>query len=96
MAGRKSLSRPLIRSQKSKSSIRRQNRLVDGPDRGDIIQAEKAGIIELADLVVVNKSDVPSALKVAENNRSAFSLATKTIHPKCYWYLPRGMTELKK
>jgi LAO/AO transport system kinase len=36
--------------------------LVDGPDRGDIIQAEKAGIMELADLIVVNKSDLPNAL----------------------------------
>lgn len=56
--------------------------LVDGPDRGDIIQAEKAGIIELADLVVVNKSDVPSALKVAENIRSAFSFSNLNDSPE--------------
>jgi LAO/AO transport system kinase len=56
--------------------------LVDGPDRGDIIQAEKAGIIELADLVVVNKSDVPSALKVAENIRSAFSFSNVNDSPE--------------
>ena len=30
--------------------------LVEGPARGDVIQAEKAGILELADLVLVNKS----------------------------------------
>ena len=35
--------------------------LVEGPDRGDIIQAEKAGIIELADIIAINKSDIPSA-----------------------------------
>ena len=56
--------------------------LVDGPDRGDIIQAEKAGIIELADLVVVNKSDVPSALKVAENIRSSFSCSNQNDSPE--------------
>ena len=56
--------------------------LVDGPDRGDIIQAEKAGIIELADLVVVNKSDVPSALKVAENIRSSFSFSKQNDSPE--------------
>ena len=39
--------------------------LVDGPDRGDIIQAEKAGIIELADIIVINKSDLPGAIKAA-------------------------------
>ena len=48
--------------------------LVDGPDRGDIIQAEKAGIIELADIVVVNKSDMPASIKVADSIRSALSL----------------------
>ena len=29
--------------------------LVDGPDRGDIVQAEKAGIMELADVIAINK-----------------------------------------
>ena len=45
--------------------------LVDGPDRGDIIQAEKAGIIELADIIVVNKSDLPNgdaAISSKENS----------------------------
>ena len=41
--------------------------LVDGPDRGDIIQAEKAGIMELADLIVVNKSDMEGAEKVVND-----------------------------
>jgi LAO/AO transport system kinase len=35
--------------------------LVEGPDMGDIIQAEKAGILELADIVAINKSDIPSS-----------------------------------
>ena len=31
--------------------------LVEGPARGDGVQAEKAGLLELADAVIVNKSD---------------------------------------
>ena len=50
--------------------------LVDGPDRGDIIQAEKAGILELADVIAVNKSDLPSASLAAQNIRSSLSLAS--------------------
>ena len=48
--------------------------LVDGPDRGDIVQAEKAGIIELADIIAVNKSDMEGSEKAAEAIRSALSL----------------------
>ena len=50
--------------------------LVDGPDRGDIIQAEKAGILELADVIAVNKSDLPSASLAAQNIRSSLKLAS--------------------
>ena len=35
--------------------------VIEGPSRGDGVQAEKAGILELADLVVVNKCDLPGA-----------------------------------
>ncbi len=48
--------------------------LVDGPDRGDVIQAEKAGIIELADLIAINKSDLPNAARAADSIRSALSV----------------------
>jgi len=48
--------------------------LVDGPDRGDIIQAEKAGIIELADIIAVNKSDMEGSEQAAEAIRSSLSL----------------------
>lgn len=48
------------------------------PDSGDIVQAMKAGIIELADILVVNKSDLAGARKMAADikriavfNRSA-------------------------
>ncbi len=51
--------------------------LVDGPDRGDIIQAEKAGIIELADIIVVNKSDLPNADSAAISIKKSLDLSDK-------------------
>ncbi|MOA08333.1 putative GTPase [compost metagenome] len=35
------------------------------PDSGDTVQAMKAGIMEMADIFVVNKSDLPGAQKMA-------------------------------
>jgi len=49
--------------------------LVDGPDRGDIIQAEKAGILELADVIAVNKSDLPGASLSAQSIRTSLNLS---------------------
>jgi LAO/AO transport system kinase len=49
--------------------------LVEGPGRGDVIQAEKAGVMELADLIVVNKSDLPGADKVAEEIRLSLNFS---------------------
>ena len=51
--------------------------LVDGPDRGDIIQAEKAGILELADLVVINKSDLPNVLNASNSIKNSFNYSDK-------------------
>ncbi len=45
------------------------------PGTGDEIQWEKAGLIELADLVVVNKSDMPGAERVREQLLNALSLS---------------------
>lgn len=66
--------------------------LVDGPDRGDIIQAEKAGIIELADIIVVNKSDLPNAdsaaisikksLDFSDKNNDTIVMQTSSIQQK--------------
>ena len=56
--------------------------LVDGPDRGDIIQAEKAGIIELADIVVINKSDIPGSTNAAESIRSSLSFGDAKSSPE--------------
>ena len=55
--------------------------LVDGPDRGDVIQAEKAGIMELADLIVINKSDLPEAERAANMVRSALSVVEDESTP---------------
>ena len=41
--------------------------LVEGPTRGDGIQAEKAGLLELADIIVVNKADIEGAEKVVNH-----------------------------
>ena len=46
--------------------------VVEGPSRGDGVQAEKAGLLELADLVVVNKCDLAGADVVA--NQLSISL----------------------
>ncbi len=55
--------------------------LVDGPDRGDIIQAEKAGIMELADLIVINKSDLPEAERAANAVKSGLSVGEDETTP---------------
>ena len=51
--------------------------LVDGPDRGDIIQAEKAGIIELADVIVINKSDLPNSDAAAISIKKSLEYSNK-------------------
>jgi putative protein kinase ArgK-like GTPase of G3E family len=51
--------------------------LDDGPDRGDIIQAEKAGIIELADVIVINKSDLPNSDAAAISIKKSLEYSNK-------------------
>jgi LAO/AO transport system kinase len=48
--------------------------LVEGPARGDSIQAEKAGLLELADIVAVNKADLDGADRFAEEIRGSLEL----------------------
>jgi LAO/AO transport system kinase len=45
------------------------------PGTGDEVQWEKAGLIEVADLVVVNKCDMPGADRVRSQLASTLSLA---------------------
>ena len=52
--------------------------VVEGPARGDGIQAEKAGLLELADLIIVNKSDLPGADKVVNDLTMSLSLSNDT------------------
>jgi LAO/AO transport system kinase len=48
--------------------------LVEGPARGDSIQAEKAGLLELVDIVAVNKADLDGADRFAEEIRGSLEL----------------------
>ncbi len=49
--------------------------LVVTPGTGDEIQWEKAGVIELADILAVNKADMPGADRVRHQLRGALSLS---------------------
>ena len=48
--------------------------VVEGPARGDGIQAEKAGLLELADIVLVNKADLDGAERHAGELRESYAL----------------------
>ncbi len=50
------------------------------PETGDDLQWEKAGVLEVADILVVQKADLPGAEQVAAQVRSAIELSeTKSI-----------------
>ncbi len=51
--------------------------VIDAPGMGDDIQANKAGILEIADILVVNKADLPGA----ENARRTLELALHLAAP---------------
>ena len=55
--------------------------VVEGPARGDGVQAEKAGLLELADAVIVNKSDISGAEKHAEELIESFELGLGDTPP---------------
>ncbi len=55
--------------------------LVEGPARGDVVQAEKAGILELADLIVVNKCDLQGADRVADEIRLSLNFSAEESPP---------------
>jgi len=48
--------------------------VVEGPARGDGIQAEKAGLLELADIVLVNKADLEGAERHAGELMESYAL----------------------
>ena len=49
--------------------------LVEAPDSGDMLQAEKAGLMELADIILVNKSDLERAKEKHEQLQLALKLS---------------------
>jgi len=55
------------------------------PDSGDTVQAMKAGIMELADIFVVSKADLPGARKMAADIRR---IATAMRHEPQAWVAP--------
>ena len=55
--------------------------LVESPVTGDIIQAEKAGIIEISDIIVVNKSDLEGADQKFSQIKSSFEFGNSDTPP---------------
>jgi LAO/AO transport system kinase len=51
--------------------------LVLPPDGGDVVQAMKAGILEVADILAVNKADLPEARKFAAEVRRITAMARR-------------------
>lgn len=51
------------------------------PNAGDEVQWEKAGLVEVADLVVVNKADLPGADRAGQQLLSALSLGAAKPAP---------------
>lgn len=55
------------------------------PESGDIVQAMKAGIMELADIFVVNKADLPGAQKMATDIKRIVAITKRRAgdwHPQ--------------
>ncbi|TFZ02758.1 methylmalonyl Co-A mutase-associated GTPase MeaB [Ramlibacter henchirensis] len=55
------------------------------PESGDVVQAMKAGIMEMADIFVVNKSDLPAAQKMATDIQRISALSRR---PEDAWRPP--------
>ncbi|HEY8895224.1 MAG TPA: methylmalonyl Co-A mutase-associated GTPase MeaB [Niastella sp.] len=65
------------------------------PEAGDEIQTMKAGLLEIADIFVVNKSDRPQADQLVKNLVSMTSLKTEKIPVlKTIAHQKEGITEL--
>jgi LAO/AO transport system kinase len=58
--------------------------MVEVPGMGDDIQAIKAGVLEIADILVINKADREGAEKLNRHLQAMLSLATKTTT----WQVP--------
>ncbi len=62
--------------------------VVDAPGLGDDIQAIKAGILEIADILVINKSDRPGV----ENTEKALKSMLDLAHPAARVFQHHGQT----
>jgi LAO/AO transport system kinase len=64
--------------------------VIDAPGLGDDVQAIKAGILEIADILVVNKSDLPGAQNTQRALKMALDLAPppKSDDGKPVWVPP--------
>jgi LAO/AO transport system kinase len=58
--------------------------VVEAPGLGDDIQAIKAGILEIADILVINKADLPGV----ENAERALRMCVELAHPTQGWITP--------
>ncbi|HEX7171628.1 MAG TPA: methylmalonyl Co-A mutase-associated GTPase MeaB [Candidatus Limnocylindria bacterium] len=56
--------------------------VVEAPEMGDEVQAIKAGLLEVADIVVVNKGDRPGADRAARQLRAMLSTAGGRVQRK--------------
>jgi LAO/AO transport system kinase len=63
--------------------------VVEAPGLGDDIQAIKAGILEIADVLVVNKADLPGV----ENTERALRGSLDLAHPMPHHFLHHGQLE---
>jgi LAO/AO transport system kinase len=54
--------------------------VLEAPEMGDEVQAIKAGLLEVADIVVVNKGDRPGAQRTAAELRAMLSLTAGSRH----------------
>ena len=60
--------------------------VIVAPGMGDSVQAAKAGILEIADIFVVNKSDRPGAQEAVRDLRTMLAMAPK--HDEGAWKPP--------
>src|SRR4029078_10961964 len=56
--------------------------VVEVPDMGDEVQAIKAGLLEIADVIAVNKGDRPGADRAARQLRAMLSTAGGRVERK--------------
>ncbi len=62
--------------------------VIDAPGLGDDVQANKAGILEIADILVVNKSDLPGAERTLRTLELAMHLAQPASGSNEGWHTP--------